>query len=232
MEERQTFMTPKQADAVVLATYEPLYRYFMRRVRDQAFSEDLVQETYLRFFARGVPAVQPGKELPYLYRIAFHLLADRTRRRQMETEPFDDEQACDETFDAQAYWRKHADQQILQCWIAVLPLSLQEIIRLRYEEQMSFVQIAQILETPVTTIKSRHARALQKLARMAQEDARESEPACQGALADHGSFRTCSEPVYHTGNLPSANQDPAKKSTAGIQTNVNSLKQERRKNYE
>jgi RNA polymerase sigma-70 factor, ECF subfamily len=49
------------------------------------------------------------------------------------------------------------------CAVAELPLPQREVLALRHDQGMSFEEIAQLLRTPASTLKSRFAAALHRL---------------------------------------------------------------------
>jgi RNA polymerase sigma-70 factor (ECF subfamily) len=67
------------------STSRGLWSYLFYLCQDRAWTDDLVQETYLRFLQAGKRIV-PGANLAgYLYRIGYNLFIDQRQRRARET---------------------------------------------------------------------------------------------------------------------------------------------------
>ncbi len=67
------------------STSRGLWSYLFYLCQDRAWTDDLVQETYLRFLQAG-ERIAPGPNLAgYLYRIGYNLFIDQRQRRVRET---------------------------------------------------------------------------------------------------------------------------------------------------
>lgn len=80
---------------VPVASYrDALYRFIQRRVRNAALSEDIVQDTFVRYLGReGSPVTDVGA---LMRRIALNLVRDHFRADARRTfEPVDDEHPAD-----------------------------------------------------------------------------------------------------------------------------------------
>ena len=53
--------------------------------------------------------------------------------------------------------------QAVRCAVAELPPPLREVLALRHDQDMSFEEMARVLGTPASTLKSRFAAALHRL---------------------------------------------------------------------
>jgi len=149
----------REAFAELFARYrEPLYGFFRRRLANRDRAEDLAQETFLAVI-RAVVRYEPRAMVrTYLYGIALKLLAAERRRKsgnepqlEAEHEPQDDGLSAD------ALWVRQALEK--------LDGGEREILMLREYEQLSYVEIAELLRLPVNTVRSRLFRA-----RMALKD--------------------------------------------------------------
>ncbi|MBI3475327.1 MAG: sigma-70 family RNA polymerase sigma factor [Acidobacteria bacterium] len=130
----------------------PLYGYFRRRLNGDQRAEDLTQETFLAVI-KGIVRYQPRALVrTYLYGIAINLLAAE-RRSRLRDSPAGKQAAEPTTQDAPdaAMWVRQALEQLDE--------SEREILMLREYEQLSYAEIAGLLETPVNTVRSRLFRA-------------------------------------------------------------------------
>ncbi len=66
-------------------TARPLWAYLARVSGDRALADDLLQETYCRFFAAGPKEMSDAHQKHYLFRIALNLMRDHWRRKKIET---------------------------------------------------------------------------------------------------------------------------------------------------
>src|ERR1700681_1303443 len=131
---------------------KPLYGFFGRRLNNPERAEDLAQETFL-VVIRAASRYQPRALVrTYLYGIALKLLAVE-RRQQMKTapsEPIMPEPSFDATTDTSLWIRQALEK---------LDSTEREILMLREYEQLSYAEIAELLELPVNTVRSRLFRS-------------------------------------------------------------------------
>jgi RNA polymerase sigma-70 factor (ECF subfamily) len=147
-----------------------LYNYAMILTRNQAEAEDLVQETYLR----ALPAMErlraDSNIKSWLFRILRNIWLNQLRK--LKTHPpivhIDAEgSAADEPIDPckhsyDAYVSKLETKQV-RAAIEQLPAEFREIILLREFEELSYQEIAALLDCPTGTVMSRLARARSRL---------------------------------------------------------------------
>ena len=162
-----THKKPKEATAhglaALMATERPhLLRYACYRLGNPDDAQDAVQDAFLLLHdrqqdAQGKPLSQPRH---YLYRSLSNICTDRLRRHQARRFiPL--EQAahlCDEPAeDFEQEFRR------ISALLASIPDEQAEVIRLRLHGNNSFTEIAAILETPVSTVKSRFQYGIEKI---------------------------------------------------------------------
>ena len=134
----------------------PIYRYLLRRTGSPVRSEDLVQEVFANLMT-AAPRYQPsGSFKAYLYRIASNLSAKEwrkvQRRVQLNHEPTDTGPGAE----GQAAKRDAA--RSLRTALMELEADQRDAIVLREYEGLSYAEIAEVLEIPSGTVKSRIAR--------------------------------------------------------------------------
>ena len=117
--------------------YDKIYRYCYFKMYDDQIAQDITQETFLRFCKQGFNLVS-DKELPYLYTIAKNLCIDHFRRRTVESlEEITEEVIDDPTEDL-------ISNLTLRMTISKLPEDEQELIFLRYVNEVSITTICKI----------------------------------------------------------------------------------------
>ncbi len=156
-------------DLLVLKYQHKIIKLIMRYVRDPTEAMDVAQEAFLKAY-RAIPSFRGDSAFyTWLYRIAIntaknHLVAARRRPLDYDLDTQDPEQ-----YDMQARL-KHSDtpeglvlteeiKATVNKAIDLLPEDLRTAIILRELEGMSYEEIAQTMECPVGTVRSRIFRA-------------------------------------------------------------------------
>ena len=147
-----------------------LYSYALVLSRDRTEAEDLVQETCLRAI-RAMGSLRPdsnpkGWLVTILRNIWFNQLRQwRTAREVVELDLHVDgaNRAADSRKDPHATYVSNIEQEQVRAAIQQLPVEFREIIILREYEDLSYQEIAAVLECPLGTVMSRLARARSKL---------------------------------------------------------------------
>ncbi len=118
--------------------YDKIYRYCYFKIYDKQLAEDITQETFLRFYKQDL-SLDNDKELPYLYTIAKNLCVDMFRQKPVESiEDIGTEFAYDPT-------KEWIDNLTLRSVIERLPVEEQEMIFLRYVNEISITSISTIV---------------------------------------------------------------------------------------
>jgi len=146
---------------IVRRHQQPLLNFF-RRMGAYTEGEDLVQETLLRVFRHSARYRPSAKFTTFLYTVARHAWADRLRkdRRSPEIDPAT--QAEETGADADGPARSDAKMD-LQAALDRLSEKLREVVVLGVFQGRRYREIAEILEIPVGTVKSRMSLALEAL---------------------------------------------------------------------
>ena len=117
--------------------YDKIYRYCYFKMYDDQIAQDITQETFLRFCKQGLN-LGSDKELPYLYTIAKNLCIDHFRQRTVESlGEITEEMIDDPTED----WISNLTLRIT---ISTLPEDEQELLFLRYVNEISITAICKI----------------------------------------------------------------------------------------
>lgn len=151
----------RQGDTAALAgLYEkykiPIFRTALAITRDQGAAEDIIQECFVCLLTHAKRVRTDAPVGPWLYRVAINLSCDWVNHRQRWsvslsklverwTAPLRVEGAVEE---------REIQEKIREA-ICALPLPQQVVIVLYYLEGLSLKEIAEILEVPEGTIKSR-----------------------------------------------------------------------------
>jgi len=133
-----------------------LYGYLARRCPDAATAGDLLQETFLQVVRQSDQLSKVTMPRAWLFAIARNMLA-RHYRRQRDPQAVAElwyETASDSTNDRVAAMREA---------IKGLPAELRDTLELRLEQELSYEEIAHVLEIPVGTVRSRLHNAVRHL---------------------------------------------------------------------
>lgn len=166
----------KRAFELLVSKYHrKIGRLLSRLIRDQAEIEDVTQEAFIKAY-RALPSFR-GESAFYtwLYRIAINTaknyLASQGRRPVLSTE-YEDEDG--ETLDSAAQLPDHntpeselMNRQIVStvnAAVAALPEDLRTAITLREMEGLSYEDIAEVMNCPIGTVRSRIFRAREAIA--------------------------------------------------------------------
>jgi RNA polymerase sigma-70 factor (ECF subfamily) len=156
-------------DLLVLKYEHKIVNLVMRYVRDPEQALDISQEAFIKAY-RALPRFRGDSAFyTWLYRIAVntaknHLAAQRRRPVNVELDLQDPEQyglhaMLKETDTPEAVSISNELQETLEKAIASLPDDLRTAIILRELDGMSYEEIAQTMDCPVGTVRSRIFRA-------------------------------------------------------------------------
>ncbi|MGI8726508.1 MAG: RNA polymerase sigma factor [Solirubrobacterales bacterium] len=137
-----------------------VYAIGLRTLRDPRLAEDLVQETFVRLWRMTERFdSQRGSLGSYLFTIARNTAIDLHRARRGPTEELPTELEGEE---GDAYARLIANMALREA-MGELPEVHRKVLELAYDEGLTQVEIAERLEVPVGTVKSRTFHALEAL---------------------------------------------------------------------
>lgn len=162
-------------DALVRRWAEPLFRHALKFARDRDQADDLVQDIWLRVLRSLHTLRDSARFRAWLFGIAHRVLMDRLRA-QYADRGIEAELAAvaTDTDEADAIARGLD----LERGLAALPLIERETLTLFHIEHFTLADIAQAMDTPVGTVKSRlfRARALLRAHFHPQETHHANEP--------------------------------------------------------
>ncbi|MCY3021700.1 MAG: sigma-70 family RNA polymerase sigma factor [Planctomycetota bacterium] len=144
-----------------------IFTYVLRMVGSREDAEDITQEALFQAY-RTWMQVDPeaaGGYVKWCYRIAHNLAIDTLRKKK----PRDvDDEEMERAADARTlrpeeiYEHRAQSSKIRECILA-MDEKYREVLILRYQEEMSYEEIAKVLDLPVSTIETRIHRAKRML---------------------------------------------------------------------
>ena len=163
---------PSLIDSLIQQYHYRLFRYLLMLTGSREEAEDLFQETWIRVLEKGHQYKQRWKFETWLFTIARHLAIDFLRRRQprsldalreptgtarpLELEDTTSSSAFDKAFQGE-------EAASVAAALAHLPPSYREVLTLRFHEDMELEEIARVVDSPLSTVKSRLYRGLEML---------------------------------------------------------------------
>jgi RNA polymerase sigma factor (sigma-70 family) len=186
----------EEFDVLMRGHVRPLYRYAYRWTGDVDQAEDLVQETLTRLFSE-LPRLRELEQIrPWAARVMYRLFVDWLRRARGSPVTFvgrsgmvsgvlddqeDPDEAGDETWNPETLTEQAFERErVLVAWEQLheqhrVVLSLYEI------EGYSLEEVAQVIDAPLGTVKSRLNRARAHLRELLSEGTNSAPGTCSPA---------------------------------------------------
>jgi RNA polymerase sigma factor (sigma-70 family) len=152
---------PDAFDALIRRWHRPLWVYIRRMTGRDEDAKDVLQDVWLRT-VRGIPRLRDASRLRgWLFGIARRVLMDRLRRQYATPAigSLDGEDAEPEPEPPD----REAELAALDEALETLPLVEREVLTLFYLRDLSLAELAETLNIPVGTVKSRLFRARRML---------------------------------------------------------------------
>jgi RNA polymerase sigma-70 factor (ECF subfamily) len=144
-------------------------------VRDEGVAEELAQDAFVKAFA-ALRSFDPAYKFSnWILRIAHNVAIDHLRRRRLAVVSIDDEQSGREAGDALAEGGgpsaldlavQRDFREDLEAALARLRPEFRRLVVMRYLEDLSYEDIAEVVGLPLGTVKSHLHRARAALARL------------------------------------------------------------------
>ena len=149
--------------------------YLMLDNADDA--EDVLQEVFIQVH-KSLSTFQPSKGAftTWLYRITVNHCLNRRRKRHLFVVSFDEVTPVSLTDHTPSFESQSAEEEATRQALGQLSQKLRTVVILRYYWELPYAEIAQILDAPVGTVKSRLNLALKTLHKKL-ETAVENDPA-------------------------------------------------------
>ena len=158
---------PESGIRMVMRKYgEPVYWHARRLLVSHDDAQDAVQETFIKVY-RSFHSLKEAKALrSWIYRIATNealRFIERNKTPRLLTESIDDSATDIAAVDYTDYTDLEAVK--LQKAILSLPPKQQATFNMRYYDEMEYPQIAEAMETTVSTVKVNYHLAKEKIIR-------------------------------------------------------------------
>jgi RNA polymerase sigma-70 factor (ECF subfamily) len=168
-----------EAFGVLVRRYErELYGYLRRYLGDSNLADDVFQNTFVQLYVKSGKYEQGRPVRPWLYTIATHQAIDALRRngrhqalsldQKREELPDGDVRSLIELLETRGpgpmeQVEGEERRERVRASVERLPEFLRQVVLLAYYQGLKYREIAEILDIPVGTVKSRLHAALVKL---------------------------------------------------------------------
>lgn len=151
-------------DALYERYERPLFGFIRRQLQDSHEAEDVLHETVLAVLRDRKGAKAARSFRAWLFQVARHLCLNRERSRKRATRALltEAQSPAEPARSPELQLTQHQTAEALRSAVAKLPAKLAELYELR-AGGMSYEEMADVLEVPVGTIKSRMHQLVEQL---------------------------------------------------------------------
>lgn len=149
--------------------HKPIYVYLYRMTNKRQLAEDLAQECFVRVFSALQAGRIPARFRPWIYRIATNLCRDmwKSGAHRYEFAVKDtglNDVAAGGADTVSSLLDKQYEREAVIAALGGLPEEERQIVILRFYQELKLEEIAELLDAPLGTVKSRLYRAFRRLA--------------------------------------------------------------------
>ena len=160
-------MAPPDFQDLVDTYYQPLFRFALSLACNENDACDLVQQTFSIWAKKGHQLRDPKLAKTWLFTtLRREFLNTRRKSARIADEPPEDDDVVFEPHQAES-----TDADTVMEKLQELPLEYREPIVLFYLKEISYAEIAEILEVPIGTVMSRLSRAKSRLRKLLADHA-------------------------------------------------------------
>ncbi len=144
--------------------HNDIFRFAVVKTSDRSKALDITQETFVKFWEYLIEGNQIGNHRAFLYRIAHNLIIDGYRKKRDILIP--DYTEIDEythSFNPQQQMEDHLDGEYAVSLLKKLTPMTREIVTLRFLQDLSVTEIADIVKRDPKTVSVYLHRGIKKL---------------------------------------------------------------------
>ncbi|CAA7600202.1 RNA polymerase sigma factor, sigma-70 family [Acididesulfobacillus acetoxydans] len=155
----------EQFSLLVQRHQEPLIHFLQRLLGPEEEVFDCAQEAFLAAYRNLWRYSEAYSFRAWLYAIAKNKATDLRRKRRREMPSLIDDSIADREAGPEDRWLAKEEAEGLAGVLEKLPDSYRQALYLRYKQELSYEEIAQVLCVPVSRVKTYLHRGKQKLRR-------------------------------------------------------------------
>jgi len=157
-------------DEIYKLTYRKIFFVVLPIVRDKALTEDIMQDTYLKFLEK-LYDYKTNNSLAYILTIARNLALNEYNRRKRE---FKVEDSDMDRFSIDDHMEYHeGNKELIQSALRVLNTFEKNVFLLHVIENMRHREISMILDKPLGTITWTYQQAVKKMRKYLKDEEHE-----------------------------------------------------------
>lgn len=144
------------------AEKEKLFQYASYRLHNISDVEDVLQNLYVKILENPDQFSGIANKRAYVYRIICNECTDVIRTRASVKPLNKDNMSSFDICDLQP--ENFEDEfRMINRLLSILPMEQSEVIRLRHHSNLSFQEIADIMDVPLPTVKARYRYGIDKI---------------------------------------------------------------------
>ena len=179
---KKTLLGDKDAFAQLVNIYKKrVYNLVYQVLKNHHDSEDLAQEVFIHIYKKLDTFQEKSKFSTWLYRVTYNMSINRLKKVRREIISLNEDSINNDsgliaemTTPKETYTIKER-QEYLHRLVDSLPAKYRTVITLRYLEDLSYEEIADMLDFPVGTVKTHLYRAKKFLKDKLKQTRRENE---------------------------------------------------------
>lgn len=152
---------PGAVDELITLLYPEILRYCLWHAPDRSLAEDAAQETFLKAIRYFDRYAHRGRFKSFLYQIAANTCIDMQRKNRHSDISLE-ESEIDPSYSEPAFEAVRSDM-VLRQLVSGLPGDQQEIVLLRFGQDLTIREIGEVVNLPLRTVQSKLRSALKKL---------------------------------------------------------------------
>lgn len=147
---------------ILNAEKERLFQYASYRLHNVCDVEDVLQNLYVKVLENPHQLINVENKQAYIFRIVSNECTDILRRKA-NVDLFNNDMMA--LLDIESFQPESFDDEfkMINCLLGILPLEQSEVIRLRLHGKLSFQQIADVMNVPLSTAKARYRYGIEKI---------------------------------------------------------------------
>lgn len=167
---RATSLDRRALAAIYDEFRQPIYGYIYRQIEEVETARDLTADVFRRLLQASVDGRGPDRNAKaWLFRTAHNVVVDYYRSQQVRRDaPRQLEHATLSEDPVELAERHLQAAEVLDAWHHLTP-DQQQVIALKFMQELSNEEVAAIMDKPVTAVKSLQHRALAALRRQLEQ---------------------------------------------------------------
>lgn len=153
----------REAFATLFRAYSsPLYRNALRMLKSEFWAEDIIQVVFTQLWQNRAELTKVEMPSPYLYRMVTNKARDRMRSHEREAR-MQYWLASQAEAESDNKANKEELHQLLAKAVDTLPPQRKEVYQLKYQEKLSYEEIAAQLSISKNTVRNHMTKALEDI---------------------------------------------------------------------